>query len=88
MDLVRLQEIVRDRYHDADSSRGLHHTFLYLVEEVGELSTAIAQDDLKHAGTEVVDLLMWVVTVANLLDVDLEDAVQLWLDNPRTSGTK
>lgn len=82
MEISELQKIVKDRYFDTDSKRGLHHTALWFHEEVGELSSAIASGDQQHAKEEFADVLMWLLTLANLMEVDMEKAVADYLNDP------
>jgi NTP pyrophosphatase (non-canonical NTP hydrolase) len=88
MDISALQQIVRDRYYQTDSARGIHHTALWFHEEVGELSAAIASGDKQNAKEELGDVLMWLLTLANLLDVDMEDVIKDYLNDPRKLPSK
>lgn len=88
MEISALQEIVRQRYFETDQRRGVYHTALWFHEEVGELSSAIASGDHENAKEEFADVLMWLLTLANLMEVDMEDAVAAYLDNKRKLPTK
>ena len=88
MEISALQQIVRDRYFKTDNSRGIYHTALWFHEEVGELSSAIASADKQNAKEEFGDVLMWLLTLANLMEIDMEDAVKAFLDNPRKQPAK
>jgi NTP pyrophosphatase (non-canonical NTP hydrolase) len=88
MELAALQQLVRDRYFETDSKRGLYHTALWFHEEVGELSSAIAGGDRENAREEFADVLMWLLTLANLMDINMEDAVAAYLENKRKLPTK
>ena len=88
MDISALQKIVKERYFKTDNARGIYHTALWFHEEVGELSSAIASGDKENAKEEFADVLMWLLTLANLMDVDMEDAVAAYLENPRKLPTK
>ena len=83
MDISALQKIVKERYFKTDHARGIYHTALWFHEEVGELSSAIASGDKQNAKEEFADVLMWLLTLANLMEVDMEDAVAAYLENPR-----
>ena len=83
MEISALQKIVRDRYFKTDNERGIYHTALWFHEEVGELSAAIASGDIQNAKEELGDVLMWLLTLANLLDIDMEDVIKDYLNNPR-----
>jgi NTP pyrophosphatase (non-canonical NTP hydrolase) len=50
---------------------------------VGELSSAIASGDKENAREEFADVLMWLMTLANLMGVDMEEVVDQYLVNPR-----
>lgn len=41
MTLEQLQQLIRERYYATDSERGTPGTFMHFMEEVGELSTAL-----------------------------------------------
>lgn len=88
MELAALQQLVRDRYFETDSKRGLYHTALWFHEEVGELSSAIAGGDRENAREEFADVLMWLLTLANLMDINMEEAVAAYLENKRKLPTK
>jgi NTP pyrophosphatase (non-canonical NTP hydrolase) len=88
MEISELQKIVRERYFKTDHERGIYHTALWFHEEVGELSSAIASGDQENAKEEFADVLMWLLTLANLMEVNMEDAVAAYLNNPRKLPTK
>lgn len=74
MELGELQEAIRRTYLERDRARGLDATFRWLVEEVGELARSLRQDDPSAHAHEVGDVLVWLLSVANLLGVDTEAA--------------
>jgi NTP pyrophosphatase (non-canonical NTP hydrolase) len=69
------QEAVRRAYYERDRERGLYATFAWFVEEVGELAEALLgkrwRDGLEE---EIADVLAWLLSVANLVGVDVEKA--------------
>ena len=73
--LTRLQEIIRDTYGAKDSRRGVEGTFMWFMEEVGELSAALRGGDQRQRAEEFADVLAWLATLANTVDVDLEQAL-------------
>ena len=83
-----LQQIVRERYFATDNKRGIYHTALWFHEEVGELSAAIARGDKQNAKEEFGDVLMWLLTLANLMEVDMEEVVAEYLIDPRKLPSK
>ncbi|RYZ22135.1 MAG: nucleotide pyrophosphohydrolase [Chitinophagaceae bacterium] len=88
MEISALQQIVRDRYFKSDNERGIYHTALWFHEEVGELSAAIASGNTENAKEEFGDVLMWLLTLANIMDVDMEDVISDHLNNPRKLPSK
>lgn len=78
--ITEFQQFIRDRYFATDSARGAPATFLWFAEEVGELAHAIGKHqrgdgDLDNLREEFADVLAWLATLANILDVDLTRAV-------------
>jgi NTP pyrophosphatase (non-canonical NTP hydrolase) len=88
MEISTLQQIVRERYFKTDSERGIYHTALWFHEEVGELSSAIASGDKQNAKEEFADVLMWLLTLANLMEVDMEEVVTEYLANNKKLPSK
>jgi NTP pyrophosphatase (non-canonical NTP hydrolase) len=75
MRLAELQQLMRDLYMPRDVSRGIEGTFMWLVEEIGELATALRSQDRAEQAAEFADVLAWLATIANVAGVDLEKAV-------------
>ena len=69
------QKLISDRYETTDRARGTPKTFLWFIEEVGELATALNGDDRANLREEFADVLAWLCTLANINDIDLSDAV-------------
>jgi len=80
MDLRELQEQMRRLYAERDRSRGADATFRWLTEEVGELARALRKRDPPQLEHEFSDVLAWLASLANLVDVDLERAVARYAD--------
>lgn len=74
MDIVKAQELIKRSYFERDETRGLYATFTWFVEEVGELADAIIKMDKKAIEEELADVFAWLLSVANLLGVNLEEA--------------
>lgn len=69
------QEAIRRAYLERDSARGLHATFTWFVEEVGELAEALLGKRGREAlNEEIADVLAWLLSIANLVGVDVEEA--------------
>lgn len=80
MDLAELQDVIERTYGERDRERGVPGTVAWLAEETGELAQALrkgTRDQLEH---EFSDVLAWVATLANLVDVDLSAVVDRYRD--------
>jgi NTP pyrophosphatase (non-canonical NTP hydrolase) len=73
--LAGLQQLIRDMYLPRDVERGVEGTFMWLVEEVGELATALRHGTDKERAEEFADVLAWLATIANVSGIDLGRAV-------------
>ncbi len=80
--LKEFQKIIFDAYYERDSARGLDRTFMWFIEEVGELARAIKNGDMDNIEEEIADVAAWLVSIANLLGVDFEKAVLKKYSNP------
>jgi NTP pyrophosphatase (non-canonical NTP hydrolase) len=73
------QTFIEERYGTKDRERGVAKTFLWFMEEVGELASALQKSDAGDRPTdlegEFADVLGWLTTLANLQGVDLSDAL-------------
>ncbi len=80
--IAQFQQHIRDRYYATDHARGTPATFLWLVEEVGELATALneahaqGKPDRDNIEEEFADVFAWLCTLANINDVDMEAALR------------
>lgn len=74
--LAELQQLIRAMYYDKDVARGAEGTFMWLMEEVGELAAAIREGDPVNLQAEFADCLAWLATIANVTGVDLAQAVR------------
>ena len=60
-------------YLDKDLKRGLEKTVLKLMEEVGELSEAVLLQNREKITEEIVDIIAWTLSIANILDINVEE---------------
>jgi NTP pyrophosphatase (non-canonical NTP hydrolase) len=74
MHISEFQELISKKYEKRDRERGVPATFMWFMEEVGELATALAAEDKKNKEQEFADVLAWLCTLANINDIDLENA--------------
>jgi NTP pyrophosphatase (non-canonical NTP hydrolase) len=74
--LGQLQQVIRDTFGAKDRRRGVEGTFMWFIEEVGELSAALRGGTPEEQAAEFADVLAWLATLANGAGVDLEAAVR------------
>ena len=78
MKFSEFQKLMKELYFHQDSNRGIEKTFIWLVEEVGELASTLKQGselDLSKISEEMADIIAWMSSLANLLEIDLEKAL-------------
>lgn len=75
LSLRDFQHLIRDMYHEKDMARGIDGTFMWLMEEVGELAAALREGTPQEQAAEFADVLAWLTTIANVAGVDLATAV-------------
>jgi len=81
MDINEFQKMMRQLYFERDSKRGTERTLGWLVDEVEELREALKERDMKAAKKEFADVLAWLASLANVVDIDLEKAAISKYDN-------
>jgi NTP pyrophosphatase (non-canonical NTP hydrolase) len=88
VELAELQNRIEALYGSRDRARGVDGTFRWWVEEVGEVAKALRGGDPAALEHELGDALAWLASVANLVGVDLEEAVGRYAgDCPRCGAT-
>jgi NTP pyrophosphatase (non-canonical NTP hydrolase) len=100
--IASFQRLIRDKYYPTDSARGVPGTFMWFVEEVGELATALqanaagrspTDDERANLEEEFADVLAWLMTLANICGaegrgVDMERAIRKYTMEGRVEGVK
>lgn len=76
MTLADLQRIIRETYGAKDRRRGVEGTFMWFMEEVGELAAALRGGSHDERLLEFADVLAWLATLANIVGVDLDEALR------------
>lgn len=76
LSLSDLQSLIRTMYSSKDEARGIDGTFMWLMEEVGELAAALREGTREGQAAEFADVLAWLATIANVAGIDLEQAVR------------
>ncbi len=75
MTLGQLQDRIRELYGAKDAARGVEGTFMWFLEEVGELAAALRGGSREETALEFADVLAWLVTLANCKGIDLDEAI-------------
>jgi NTP pyrophosphatase (non-canonical NTP hydrolase) len=75
MELAALQQQMEATYGVRDRARGIPATVAWLAEEVGELAKAARKGTRDEQLHELGDVLAWLASLANQLDLSLDDAV-------------
>lgn len=85
MQIREFQQLMKALYFERDKNRGFSKIFLWIIEEVGELAEALRkyqeknedenEDQLKDIALEIADVVAWIASLANVLDIDLEKAL-------------
>lgn len=73
--IAAFQRLMRDMYLEKDLARGVDGTFMWLMEEVGELASCLRHGTHEQRLEEFADVLAWLTTIANVVGVDLAEAV-------------
>ena len=77
MKISDFQDLLKELYLQNDLNRGIKSTFIWLIEEVGELATLLNSSDIdkKKVSEELADIIAWTISIANLIDIDMEKAL-------------
>ncbi|MEQ9406653.1 MAG: MazG nucleotide pyrophosphohydrolase domain-containing protein [Fuerstiella sp.] len=81
MTLDELQQLIDTMYSRKDEARGVEGTFMWLMEEIGELAAALRESSQEDLAKEFADVLAWLATIANVAGVNLTEAMQLKYGN-------
>lgn len=76
MTIKQFQQTIDETYGERDAQRGLERTFMWLVEEVGELARALRSESHERRVEEFADVLAWLTTTASLAGVDMAEAAE------------
>jgi len=86
--LSGLQQLVRQRFLAHDKEHSSERAFAFFIEEVGELARAISRRDRDNMEEEIGEVLMWLLSLANLHDIDIDRAVDRYLADPANEVPK
>ncbi len=82
MELAELQRLMEELYGEADRERGIPSTVAWLAEELGELAQAVRKGTREQQVHEFGDVLAWLASLANQMDITLDEAMQRYVDTP------
>ncbi len=81
MKLAEFQRLIERIYFERDKARGASGTFMWFLEEVGELATALRENqDRQQLAEEFGDVLAWLCTLASISGVEMAEAIQKYAD--------
>jgi NTP pyrophosphatase (non-canonical NTP hydrolase) len=87
MQLRELQRTIEETFGARDRARGVPATIAWIAEEVGELAQAVRKGTREEQLHELGDVLAWIASLANQLDLSLEDALARYRDGcPRCAA--
>jgi len=85
MQIREFQQLMKTLYFERDKNRGFSKIFLWIVEEIGELAEALRkyqendenenENQLKDIALEIADVVAWIASLANVLEIDLESSL-------------
>lgn len=87
MTFTGFQEVIAATYGDRDAQRGIPATIAWLTEELGELAQAVRKGTDADREHELGDVLAWVFSLANQLNLDTSKAVDRYSNGcPKCGG--
>ncbi|MHA1669671.1 MAG: MazG nucleotide pyrophosphohydrolase domain-containing protein [Promethearchaeota archaeon] len=77
MKISEFQELIRNLYFKKDLKRGINGTFIWLIEEIDELASLLNEKLITPVkiSEELADIIAWTTSIANLMEIDLEEAL-------------
>jgi NTP pyrophosphatase (non-canonical NTP hydrolase) len=91
------QQLIRERYFRTDVARGTPGTFMWFIEEIGELATALQNNapgknptaaERQNLHEEFADAFAWLMTLANINNVDIEAALAKYTQPAADGGVE
>lgn len=74
LSIAGFQRAIEATFLARDRARGTAATFVWFVEEVGELARALKKGDRENLLEEFGDVLAWLSTLASMSGIDLAEA--------------
>ena len=78
MRISEIQALLKKLYLHKDLNRGIKGTYIWLIEEIGELATLLNAEELdkKKISEELADIIAWTISIANILNIDIDKAIE------------
>ncbi len=75
--MSEFQALLKKLYTQKDLNRGIKSTYIWLIEEIGELATLLNAQELDKTklSEELADIIAWTISIANILNIDIEKAI-------------
>lgn len=80
MEFADFQALMDATYGERDRARGVPASIAWLAEEVGELAKAARKGTREEQLHELGDVIAWLASIANQLDLTLDEAVNRYSD--------
>ena len=80
MEIDEFQKLIERIYFERDHARGRGGTFMWFVEEVGELASALRTGSREEQLEEFADVFAWLVSLASIMGISMEDAIRKYAD--------
>ena len=74
--MAEFQALMRSTYGERDRERGVPATVAWLTEELGELAQAVRKGTPEDQQRELGDVLAWLASLADQLDLSMADAAE------------
>jgi len=74
VELAEFQRLMARTYGERDRARGVDATVAWLAEELGELARAVRKGSRADRLHELGDVLAWLASLAEQLELSLDDA--------------
>ena len=82
MELAEVQALMEGLYGPVDRDRGVPATVAWLCEELGELAQAARKGTADEQLPELGDVLAWLASLANQLELSLDEAMARYVTDP------
>jgi len=87
MEISEFQRAIERTYLARDKARGMGGTFMWFIEEVGELATELREGrDRQKLEREFADVFAWLCSLASIEGISMDDAVRKYANGCPACG--